>query len=416
MKKKVIIIVGSMILAVALIILSLYWPPVDESEVVGTFKKSDKYQEDNVNKDDIILDSELMKDSNQVNKLIADLVQFGEFSQYLKAVFNQFWLKELEKSKSVPEINSAINQIKDFNNFIDNNNEIIQSTIVKFIDYNFSDKKQIDDMESQLKQLQNYVAQFLARDSLFEFTIRNVDLVIKNRLVKEKEINSLKNLRDKFVIDEFLYGLKMGDTTKVSDAISRELYNPKANLKQLDLANSDRVNCFGQQAVSSYWDNVISILAGSGYTNNQIGAVNNSLSLYNVIGSVNGGMLGRNVGNGADGGNGGFGMGNNGGFYAKDTYFSFNQQNLGMIVNQQKLDIIVMNTQKLNSVDDGFPIIAAALNSNMVKNDAGGNAYAVLLTSDPSSLKVIANASLGLIGNNNPILTNSNFYQVLLPY
>ncbi len=258
-------------------------------------------------------------------------------------------------------------------------------------------------MESQLKQLQNYVAQFLARDSVFEFTIRNVDLAIKNRLVKEKEINSLKNLRDKFVIDEFMYGLKMGDKKVVSVAISRELYNPKSNLLESDYTEftftwNDRVNSFEQQAVSSYWENVVSILVTNGYSNNQIKLVNNTLNMYDLL-----------IGNGGAGGNGGLGMGNNGGFYAKDTYFSYNQQNLGLIVNQLQSALLVTNTQKSGSAVD------AALNSNMVKSVSAGNAYQAI-NSDPSTLKIIANASLGLFGNNNPILTNSNFYQVLLPY
>jgi hypothetical protein len=161
------------------------------------------------------------------------------------------------------------------------------------------------------------------------------------------------------------------------------------------------VNSFEQHAVSSYWENVVSILVTNGYNSNQIKLVSNTLNMYDLI-------IG-NGGAGGNGGNGGFGIGNNGGFYAKDTYFSYNQQNLGIIVNQLQSALLVTNTQKSGSAVD------AALSSNLVKNVSAGNAYQAI-NSDPSTLKIIANASLGLFGNNNPILTNSNFYQVLLPY
>lgn len=376
MKKKTALIAGLLIVSVAIIILSFYWPPVDDSDAAGTFSKTEKYREDIVSKNDIVLDSKILQDSVQVNKLISDLVQFGEFSQYLKAVLNQFWLKELEKSKSVPEINSAIDQIRDFNSFIDNNNQIIQGTIVKFVDYNFTDKQQLDDIESQLKQLQNYVAQFLARDSLFEFTVRNVDLVIKNRLVKQDQINNLKNLRDKFVIDQFMYGLRIGDTVKVSQAISQDFYNPKTSLKQFDLGVCDRVNNTEIGAINSYWEHIVGILVGSGYQQNQLQLVTNAINAGNAIST---------------------------GFTAQNTYFAFNQENLGIILNQDKLSSAI-NGQSLGSVDDGWPIIVACLNSDFVKGaeltNQGG--YKVIFN-EANSIVVFNQLNLGMFGANGPI-------------
>lgn len=380
MKKKTALIAGLLIMSIAIIVLSFFWPPVDEDQAAGTFTKTEKYKENNVNKDDIILDSKILQDSVQVNKLISDLVQFGEFSQYLKAVFNQFWLKELDKMKSVPEINSAINQIKDFNNFIDNNNQIVQGTIVKFVDYNFTDKQQLDDIESQLKQLQNYIAQFLARDSIFEFTVRNVDLAIKNRLVKQDQINNLKNLRDKFVIDQFMYGLKIGDTVKVSQAISQDLYNPKTSLKQLDLGVCDRVNSIELGAINSYWENVVSILAGSGYNQNQLQLVGNSLNLDNALST---------------------------GFTAQNTYFAFNQENLGIIFNQDKINAVASG-QSLGSVDDGWPIIVACLNSKVFKGaELTNNQGYKIIFSDANSIVIFNQLNLGLF------LFNSPLYEIL---
>ena len=356
MKKNRLLIIIAVVIGIGLIILSFYWPPVPSSKVAGSFTKTDKYRENTVSNGDIILNSELLADTNKTKKAIADLVQFGDFTLYVKSIISQWWIPVLEKYNNSPEINDAVASLKEFNSFIDNNNHTIQSTIIILSEF-FADKNKAvtTDIESQIKQFYNYSSQFLLRDSIFEETISRIDNTVKNDNTRKKEIAALKNLRDRIVIDNFMYALTIGDTTKLIYSTSQVLNNPNLSLKlflsEQNLGIEGFLFMFESQMIES------------GYTADKIQVV---LNTVNAIANQYGSLF----------------------FNGQNGYFLSNQNQLNLILNQEIVGAIAsgqfQNTNSLIGISAGSNANLGALmnleNLGMAQNKE--SLGTILLNSD----------------------------------
>ncbi len=360
MNKKNLLIIVAVVVGIGIILISLGWPPISKEDASGSFTKANKYKENTVKEGDVILNSELLADTNKTKKAIVDLVQFGDFALYVKSVLNQLWLPELNNFKGIPEINSAIDQINEFSSFIDNNNKTVQNTVVTFVEFYDDSKKPVNaDVESQVKQFYNYATQFLIRDSIFEATIGSIDIALKGNIKKSKQIESLKNLRDRIVMDNFLYGLSVGDTTKIYYSSIQVLNNPKLLMKSL-------LDGQVKGQVAGYYANQ-SIL-NTGFTNKSdfVGAVNSALksgiengknnSIYNFIGN------------------------NSPLFYCGNQYyFSFNQQKLNLIFSNDAVNMVK---------------IIEGPGNNIALGTGFTNQMALGLLANPEYFKVIANQNV----------------------
>ncbi|MDT3739207.1 MAG: hypothetical protein RO257_06850 [Candidatus Kapabacteria bacterium] len=356
MKKNRLLIIIAVFIGIGLIILSFYWPPVPSSKVAGSFTKTDKYRENTVSNSDIILNSELLADTNKTKKAIADLVQFGDFTLYVKSIISQWWIPVLEKYNNSPEINDAVASLKEFNSFIDNNNHTIQSTIIILSEF-YADKNKAvtTDVESQIKQFYNYSSQFLLRDSIFEETISRIDNTVKNDNTRKKEIAALKNLRDRIVIDNFMYALTIGDTTKLIYSTSQVLNNPNLSLKlflsEQNLGIEGFLFMFESQMIES------------GYTADKIQVV---LNTVNAIANQYGSLF----------------------FNGQNGYFLSNQNQLNLILNQEIVGAIAsgqfQNTNSLIGISAGSNANLGALmnleNLGMAQNKE--SLGTILLNSD----------------------------------
>ena len=356
MKKNRLLIIIAVVIGIGLIILSFYWPPVPSSKVAGSFTKTDKYRENTVSNGDIILNSELLADTNKTKKAIADLVQFGDFTLYVKSIISQWWIPVLEKYNNSPEINDAVASLKEFNSFIDNNNHTIQSTIIILSEF-YADKNKAvtTDVESQIKQFYNYSSQFLLRDSIFEETISRIDNTVKNDNTRKKEIAALKNLRDRIVIDNFMYALTIGDTTKLIYSTSQVLNNPNLSLKlflsEQNLGIEGFLFMFESQMIES------------GYTADKIQVV---LNTVNAIANQYGSLF----------------------FNGQNGYFLSNQNQLNLILNQEIVGAIAsgqfQNTNSLIGISAGSNANLGALmnleNLGMAQNKE--SLGTILLNSD----------------------------------
>jgi hypothetical protein len=227
MHKKYILIILGVLVAFFIIMFSFYWPPVDENDVSGAFTKADRYRESTIGDEHIVLRSDLLNDTSVVKKTIYDLVEFGDFALYLKGMIVEWWIPVLETYNQSPTISSSVAELRDFSDFITNNTNTIQNTIVTLAGFYSGDTKEVNsDVESQLKQFYNYANQFLIRDSIFEATIAKIDISIKNDKMRKKELDGLKALRDRIVVDNFIYAVSTGDTSKLLYSASQVMNNP----------------------------------------------------------------------------------------------------------------------------------------------------------------------------------------------
>ncbi len=348
MNKKILLIVIAVLLGIVLIIFSLYWPPVSESDASGAFTKAEKYKQNTLQDGDIILNSELLKDSNLTKRTIVDLVQFGDFALYIKETFNQVWLPELTEFKGIPEISSAIEQINEFSTFIENNNTTVQKVVSTLIEFHIDKNKPVNaDVESQLKQFYNYATQFLIRDSIFEATIGSIDIALKNDKNKVKHINALKDLKDRIVIDNFMYGISVGDTSKISFSSIQVINNPKNIVKLFAINSSENqkgVYAGGFTNAIGFAASFIKGIEIEGMPKDKVGMY--QLVLGNALGGNGGNGAQALGGQGGNGGNGGLGNNNPILFMGAGNYFGFNQTNLGFVFNSELIEAQFGNTQK----------------------------------------------------------------------
>ena len=227
MNKKVILAIVAVITVLAIILLAIYLPSLKESSLSGSFTKADKYREGNVENKDLILRSEFLKDTNKLKQSINQLLEFGTFAIQLKTLINEWWVPVLSKYSNSTNLNEIMIALKDYEKFIDNNTSIIQSTIATLAEL-YADRKSVTDtdVESDIKQFYTYVEQFIKRDSIFELSISKIDNSIKNEKFRKDEIKSLRELRDRIVVDNYVYALSIGDTSKMAYSLKQELSNP----------------------------------------------------------------------------------------------------------------------------------------------------------------------------------------------
>ena len=254
MKKKMTIISFSLLVAAVATYFIFFYPPVDVSKASGAFSKAEKYKEDIVLQGDITLRSDMITDKKKAETLIKDIVQFGDFAVYTRALINEWWLPVLKKYYVSPSILEATNYLIEYSDFIHNNNPIVFKTVYAIAELQSQEKSEISiDVESMIKQFYNYTTQFLIRDSLFETTISSIDKAFDKDIKKQQGIAELKLLRDRIVVDNFFYGMVLGDTSKMNFSGRQPLNDPKTafgvvvsdkkdSAKVKDLASSDIFN------------------------------------------------------------------------------------------------------------------------------------------------------------------------------
>ena len=236
MNKKLILIVVAIVAIVGLIVFSLNYPPVSQSDVSGSFKKADKYREGNVENKDVILRTEFLNDTVKLKQAISDLVAFGDFSLQLKGIINDWWIPVLQKYNAGSGIGEAVEALNNYSEFIDNNTNVLQNTIITMADFYSGKNSEVNsDVEANLKQFYTYVSQFLIRDSVFEMTISKIDNSVKDDKLRKKEIQNLLALRDRIVVDNFIYAVAISDSTKMIFSMNQRI-NSVDNVVPLSIA------------------------------------------------------------------------------------------------------------------------------------------------------------------------------------
>ncbi|PKL85604.1 MAG: hypothetical protein CVV22_06780 [Ignavibacteriae bacterium HGW-Ignavibacteriae-1] len=274
MNKKYVLVILGVLVAVTILIFSIYWSPVDESDASGAFTKADRYRESTIGDENIVLRSDLLNDTNMVKKTIYDLVEFGDFALYLKGMINEWWIPVLETYNQSPTISSSVAELRDYSDFITNNTTTIQNTIVTLAGFYSGETKEMNkDVESQLKQFYNFANQFLLRDSIFEATIANIDYSIQNDNLRKKELDGLKALRDRIVVDNFIYAVSTGDSSKMYYSASQVLNDPN----YIKGMNSQEII----NAINTGYTSFVSI-SNSGLSLNTVNAINNIISSFSV--------------------------------------------------------------------------------------------------------------------------------------
>jgi hypothetical protein len=206
MKKQFKVII-SIVVALALIILaiSLFFPEVYKGLTSGTFGKADKYRQQQMTEKDILLRSALVADPVQLMNMINGLVYFSVFTKEMTMNIDSCINFYQTQGMGVkPQEASSLKVLRDYSDFIKNNNKTLGSTITLLAGFYLNDDSdQSTDIEKNLRDFGTYVNKLSEKDSVINRSIRSMDkfmLADKVLQTKKTELASLKSIRDQLLM------------------------------------------------------------------------------------------------------------------------------------------------------------------------------------------------------------------------
>jgi len=160
MKKKQLIILS--VIAVAVIaIISIFYYPVEESESTGTVGKVEKYRSNATGQEKILLRNELLQDSSALKNVIISLQMYENFTNTLADNFDEWstTLKKINlKEKNLAEQLKALDDLKIF---VENNIEKVTNTKVLLLKYLVKDTLDRSiDIDNNLIEFSSFVENF----------------------------------------------------------------------------------------------------------------------------------------------------------------------------------------------------------------------------------------------------------------
>ena len=159
MKKQFKVII-SIVVALALIILaiSLFFPEVYKGLTSGTFGKADKYRQQQMTEKDILLRSALVADPVQLMNMINGLVYFSVFTKEMTMNIDSCINFYQTQGMGVkPQEASSLKVLRDYSDFIKNNNKTLGSTITLLAGFYLNDDSdQSTDIEKNLRDFGTY--------------------------------------------------------------------------------------------------------------------------------------------------------------------------------------------------------------------------------------------------------------------
>ena len=175
----------------------------DRSDLVGTFGKADKYRNTQMTEKDIQLRSELLSDSVQLKGMIQGLMYFSLFTEDVSNQIDSCALAfEARGMGSDQTAKDDLQDLKQYSDFIKNNNLILQQTINLLSGFYTGElTDQSVDVEQKLRDFGAYVNRLQAMDSVLSKTIVNIDDFMLSETFKssEEEIARLKSIRDQML-------------------------------------------------------------------------------------------------------------------------------------------------------------------------------------------------------------------------
>ena len=234
MKKQVKVIIG-IVVAIAILIagISLFYPSVFKGLTSGTFGKADKYHKQQMTEKDILLRSNLVADTGQLKNMIQGLIYFSIFTEDLSNKIDSCVIafKAQGMGAQAGEV-ARINVLRDYSDFIRNNNKTLNATIVMLTTFYLKDTTdQSQDVENNMRAFGNYVNNLTERDSVLNQALVSMDnFLLNNATIRNKkvEIASLKSIRDQLLIKGIQLSGVLQDKPLCSQLISYALSSQSA--------------------------------------------------------------------------------------------------------------------------------------------------------------------------------------------
>ena len=216
------------VIAAAILIVSVFFPSVYKGLTSGSFGKADKYHQDQMSDKDVQLRSEFTKDTAQLRQMVTGLIYFTLFTDNLSMTIDTcITYYKAQGFEKIPMNSEAVKLLVDFNDYLKNNNKTLANTTRLLTDLLLDDTSSpVGDIDQNIREFANYVYQVNRRDSVLMNSITKMDnYLLGNKLLQkqQEQIRELKAIRDRLVITSTqfmaLTGNKKGVGTMLTYAV-----------------------------------------------------------------------------------------------------------------------------------------------------------------------------------------------------
>ncbi|MEI7831219.1 MAG: hypothetical protein WCI31_15680 [Prolixibacteraceae bacterium] len=212
--------------------ISVDYPKPKKTDLAGTFGKAEKFRKTQMTEKDLQLRSELVKDTAKLRSMIQGLVYFSLFTDQLKSSLDMCIISFKSQGMGAqPAEADKINVMKDFSDFIRNNNASLNATIVMLSGFYGKDGGDAtQDVERTIQDFGSYVGNMNKKDSVLSQALVGMDNYLLNATAlqaRKAEFKQLKSIRDQLLIKGIqLNGLlanKQGAVTLIKYAADSQL-------------------------------------------------------------------------------------------------------------------------------------------------------------------------------------------------
>lgn len=231
-KKQALIIALALVVLVAVLIISQYYPPVDNSDSSGTIGKVDKYRDSKTKQEDIVLRNEFLKDTTALKSTIMVIDKYQVFLLGLNQSFKE-WESELIKTKI--EKNEKLYQqykgLKSLTSFMDNNLSTVSEMRNLLYKYYTKDTLNMSiDVQNNLINFSTFLANLEEKGKVIDSLFISLTGLIENNklalLVDTKEkTKSIIEVREKMLGAITAWGLAVCNEQRLNMALNSNILN-----------------------------------------------------------------------------------------------------------------------------------------------------------------------------------------------
>jgi hypothetical protein len=220
---------------------SVDYPNPNKSDLAGTFGKAEKFRKVQMTEKDLQLRSDLVKDTARLRSMIQGLVYFSLFTEELRTNLDMCTISFSAQGMGTQADESGkIKVMKDYSDFIRNNNASLNATIVMLTAFYGKDGGDASqDVERTLQDFGNYVSNMSKKDSILSQVLVNMDEYLLNSKTlqsREAEFRQLKSIRDQLLVKGIQFGGLLGNKGVV---VSRMKYAMDTQLKYTGVSSMD---------------------------------------------------------------------------------------------------------------------------------------------------------------------------------
>lgn len=253
--------------------ISVEYPNPKKSDLAGTFGKAEKFRKVQMTEKDLQLRSDLVKDTAKLREMIQSLIYFSLFTEDLRSNLDMCTISfGAQGMGAQPGESDKIKIMKDYSDFIRNNNASLKSTIVMLSGFYGTDGGDASqDVERTLQDFGNYVGNISKKDSILSRVLVSMDEFLLNSKTlqsRKTELAQLKSVRDQLLIKGIelggLLGNKEGVSSMIKYAMDSQLkFNSSMNGTVFAIAANQNIGALNKVSLGSVMQSKLDAQLGS---------------------------------------------------------------------------------------------------------------------------------------------------------